>query len=107
MICEVHDKEMKQNSRGWFCSTPVRKSPDGKTVLEWCTWKPSQQPRTPSQVNQREELTGQVLASINLKIDKVLEGQARIEAKIDAITPNGVRPVTSGGPLSEEKKLPF
>lgn len=76
---------MKQNSRGYFCSTPVRKSPDGKTVLEWCTWKPSKT-ATP----ERQQLEGQVLASINLKIDKVLEGQARIEAKIDAITPHGV-----------------
>lgn len=25
---------------GYSCPTPVTKSADGKTVLEWCAWKP-------------------------------------------------------------------
>ena len=67
-ICEVHDKEMKQNSKGWYCATPTKRTPDGKTVLEWCTWKPSKE-ATP----ERQELEGRVLASMNLKLDKIME----------------------------------
>jgi len=41
MQCAVHNKPMKQNRGGyWYSPTPVAKSADGKTVLEWCPWKP-------------------------------------------------------------------
>ena len=36
MQCEIHQKEMKEGKFGPYCATPVRKSDDGQTVLEWC-----------------------------------------------------------------------
>ena len=84
---------MKEGKFGPYCATPVRKSEDGQTVLEWCQF--GQKPKSAKSNAQSEALV------------TIIKTLARIEAKIDAITPNGVRPVTSGGPLSEEKKLPF
>lgn len=40
MICGIHNKEMKQNKKGWYCSTPIEKNPDG-TVAKWCDFKPT------------------------------------------------------------------
>lgn len=43
MICGIHNKEMKQNARGWYCATPIEKSANGKTVLKWCDFKPAEE----------------------------------------------------------------
>lgn len=40
VMCPVHGKMLKENARGSYCPTPIRKSPDGQTVIEWCKWKP-------------------------------------------------------------------
>ena len=72
-ICPTHEKEMRQNSKGYFCPTPTKKSPDGKTVLEWCQYKPPRE-STP----ERQELEGKVLASINNKMDKLIEMVSRL-----------------------------
>lgn len=73
MICEIHKKDMKQNARGWYCSTPIEKSADGKVVLKWCDWKPAKVASP-----ERQQLEGQVLASIVSKLDKLQEGMNTI-----------------------------
>ena len=73
MICPEHQKEMRQNSKGYFCPTPIKKSPDGKTVLEWCKWKPEK-----SATPEREQLEGKVLMAINTKLDKLIEMVSRL-----------------------------
>ena len=77
ILCEVHQKPMKQNSRGVYCSTPVRKTPDGKNVLEWCTWKPAQ-----SSTPERQQLEAKVLANMNNKLDQVLADLAQIKGDL-------------------------
>ena len=43
MICAIHNKEMKKNAKGWYCSTPITFSADKSKVLEWCQYKPDGQ----------------------------------------------------------------
>lgn len=41
--CPTHQKPMKRGKGGsYFCATPISKSPDGSTVLEWCSYKPGE-----------------------------------------------------------------
>src|SRR5688572_3932433 len=43
VVCALHKKPMRYNARyGWSCPTPLKKSQDGKTVIEWCCWKPGE-----------------------------------------------------------------
>lgn len=93
---------MKQNSKGWYCSTPVRKSPDGKTVLDWCDYKPGNPPKgsgSPSTPNGAQSLA---LVELSRKADKILEGQLEIKQLLVSI---GARePVV---PSKENTVLPF
>ena len=71
MQCEVHQKkEMRQNKKGWYCPTPVRKSPDGKEVLEWCTWKPATQ--------ETEGLQSKALAQMQAQLTRIENTQNSI-----------------------------
>lgn len=47
MNCEIHNKPMKQNRKGWYCSTPIEKDANGN-VTRWCEYKPAKAPITPA-----------------------------------------------------------
>ena len=68
MFCEIHpNKEMKQNKRGWYCSTPIKRSEDGTQVLEWCQYKPAKVASP-----ERQQLEGKVLTLLDNKMDKII-----------------------------------
>lgn len=47
MQCPHHKKDMRLSAGfGYSCPTPVKKSEDGKAVLEWCSYKPGENDET-------------------------------------------------------------
>ena len=91
---------MKQNSKGYYCSTPMTKSPDGKTVLTWCTWKPA--PDGGNGRPERQQLEANVLTIIDKKLNQILEGQKII---VDMLSSIGGRETPE--PSVNTKPLPF
>lgn len=71
MQCEIHKKEMRQGNKGYYCPTPVEKSPDGKTVLKWCQWKPATTETEPLQ-NKTLDMIHALVLDTNTKVTKIV-----------------------------------
>jgi len=88
-ICEIHNKEMRQNSKGYFCSTPIEKSPDGKTVIKWCTYKPEMgSTATNPAIEAKKEEIREKLAQPNW--DEIAEGKVRHGVAVAFIGSQGI-----------------
>lgn len=53
--CPIHNKPLKMGKYGLYCNQPLVKSPDGKTVLEWCKYKPGEVPVQPPPIDPKPD----------------------------------------------------
>lgn len=95
MQCEIHQKEMKEGKFGPYCATPVRKSDDGQTVLEWCQF--GQKPKSAKSNAQSD-----ALVTIIKKLDGIetrLDGMADYLKRSNLVVAEPVKP--------SDKPVPF
>lgn len=58
MICPIHNKPLKVGQFGLFCPTPIERSPDGKVVTKWCSYKPGQPELVSETIQPKTSLEG-------------------------------------------------
>lgn len=99
--CPEHNKELRTNSNGAYCPTPIRKDGNGN-VLEWCQYGKSQTGTSVPQNSNRYELISKVLTNMSLKLDKLAEGQKLLSEMLESI---GGRELPKQNP--NQTKVPF